>query len=173
MGSFEWNKHPGQRSNAIDRQRSRSELFNIISTRILYPQYSNRRVSPISSYLNPSLLLNNLDEGTHPFHLHGHKFWVLAQGDGDYKNTTVLDPNPIFRDTVAVRMSTSNGANAEGYGFTLIRFITDNPGAWALHCHITWHMEAGLLATFLVGGSVALQKQIDTAPAAWAALCST
>jgi len=90
-----------------------------------------------------------------------------------YKNTTVLDPNPVFRDTVAVRMSTLNSANAEGYGFTLIRFISDNPGAWALHCHITWHMEAGLLATILVGGSDALQKQIDSAPAAWAALCST
>jgi hypothetical protein len=64
-----------------------------------------------------------------------------------------------------------NCANAEGYGYTLIRFISNNPGAWALHCHITWHMEAGLLMTFLVGGSDGLQRQLDTAPPEWTALC--
>lgn len=51
---------------------------------------------------NASLLINNLDEGTHPFHLHGHKFWVLAQGDGVYKPSTPLAPTPVFRDTVSV-----------------------------------------------------------------------
>jgi FtsP/CotA-like multicopper oxidase with cupredoxin domain len=23
----------------------------------------------------------------------------------------------------------------------VIRFETDNPGLWALHCHVAWHME--------------------------------
>jgi len=51
-----------------------------------------------------SLLLNNLDEGTHPFHLHGHKFWVLAQGDGVYNASAIVqNTNPVFRDTVSVR----------------------------------------------------------------------
>jgi len=70
---------------------------------------------------------------------------------------------------------------AEGYGYTLIRFITDNPyfpylnllifsGAWALHCHITWHMEAGLLMTVLVGGSK-IGDMVTQAPPAWSNLC--
>ena len=24
------------------------------------------------------------------------------------------------------------------------RFTTDNPGPWFLHCHIDWHLEAGM-----------------------------
>jgi FtsP/CotA-like multicopper oxidase with cupredoxin domain len=35
------------------------------------------------------------------------------------------------------------------YAWSLIRFVADNPGLWALHCHIAWHMEAGLLMQFM------------------------
>ena len=124
------------------------------------------------AFLISSLLLNNLDEGTHPFHLHGHKFWVMAQGDGVYNSTVKNDLNPIQRDTVSVRIATPRGLlRVEGYGYTLIRFITDNPGAWALHCHITWHMEAGLLMTFLTGEG-RLPAIVAGAPSAWSGMCS-
>lgn len=88
------------------------------------------------------LVLNNYDDGAHPFHLHGHKFWVLAIGDSGYfqddyyDNDEVMNfDNPIFRDTV----------NIPGFGWAVIRFVVDNPGVWPFHCHIGWHMEAGLL----------------------------
>lgn len=91
------------------------------------------------------LVLNNYDDGAHPFHLHGHKFWVLAIGDSGYfqdgyyeanDNNQVMNfKNPIFRDTV----------NIPGFGWGVIRFVVDNPGVWPFHCHIGWHMEAGLL----------------------------
>jgi len=55
---------------------------------------------------NCSFLINNLDEGTHPFHRHGHKFWVLAQGDGVFNSSGPLDTKPVFRDTVSVRNGT-------------------------------------------------------------------
>jgi len=58
---------------------------------------------PYFHIFNSSFLLNNLDEGTHPFHLHGHKFWVLAQGDGDFNSSIPLAPNPVYRDTVSTR----------------------------------------------------------------------
>jgi FtsP/CotA-like multicopper oxidase with cupredoxin domain len=35
-----------------------------------------------------------------------------------------------------------------GFGWVVIRFITDNFGLWAFHCHIGWHMAAGLLMQF-------------------------
>jgi FtsP/CotA-like multicopper oxidase with cupredoxin domain len=47
--------------------------------------------------------------------------------------------NPLRRDTLTV----------EAYAWSLIRFVADNPGLWALHCHISWHMEAGLLFQFM------------------------
>ncbi|PPQ89788.1 hypothetical protein CVT25_008167 [Psilocybe cyanescens] len=45
--------------------------------------------------------------------------------------------NPPRRDVVGVKGST-----------VIIRFKADNPGPWFLHCHIDWHLEAGLAVVF-------------------------
>ncbi|KAG0051271.1 hypothetical protein BGZ83_003905 [Gryganskiella cystojenkinii] len=86
------------------------------------------------------LVLNNYDEGSHPFHFHGHTFSVLGWGDGSYiPGKTPLElTNPLRRDTITI----------PSYGWTVVRFVNDNPGLWTLHCHIDWHMEAGLLIQF-------------------------
>ena len=41
------------------------------------------------------LIIQNFDEGNHPMHLHGHKFWVLGQGHGMFPGyvTLGLEPN--------------------------------------------------------------------------------
>jgi len=31
----------------------------------------------------------------------------------------------------------------------VLRFVADNPGVYSFHCHIEWHIEAGLMATFI------------------------
>lgn len=100
------------------------------------------------------LILNNYDDASHPFHLHGHVFWILGEGDGSYisgvsqLNTT----NPPRRDTLTL----------PGFGWVAIRFITDNPGLWAFHCHIGWHMAAGLLMQFADLPSQIQQLQIPS-----------
>ena len=76
---------------------------------------------------------NNTDGGEHPMHLHGHTFWVLSTSDYPETNT------PILRDTISV----------PAQGWAHIRFVADNPGVWFLHCHIDWHLEAGLAAYFI------------------------
>ena len=52
----------------------------------------------------------------HPFHLHGHHFWVLGSGDGPY-NTTAASTfnlvNPMFRDTQTVPKG----------GWAVLRFV--------------------------------------------------
>src|SRR5579862_7003230 len=58
----------------------------------------------------------------------------------------------------------------EAYGFTLISFVADNPGAWAFHCHVSWHMEAGLLMTFL-SSAERIPAMVANAPAEWSAMC--
>jgi FtsP/CotA-like multicopper oxidase with cupredoxin domain len=101
------------------------------------------------------ILISNFDDGAHPYHLHGYKFSVLAQGHGQPPLTSVgaaidresLSPlydtldltNPLRRDTASV----------EGYGWILLRVVTDNPGQWGFHCHVSWHAEAGLLMQLL------------------------
>ncbi len=42
-------------------------------------------------------------------------------------------------------------------GSVIIRFKADNPGVNLFHCHIEWHVEAGLTATIIEAPDV-LQK---------------
>jgi FtsP/CotA-like multicopper oxidase with cupredoxin domain len=77
----------------------------------------------------------------HPIHLHGHDFYVLAQGTGNWSgdlSTLDLD-NPPRRDT----------ATLPGGGFLVLAFESDNPGAWLMHCHIPFHISQGLGLQFL------------------------
>lgn len=36
-------------------------------------------------------------------------------------------------------------------GYTIIRFIANNPGYWLFHCHIEFHVEVGMALVFKVG----------------------
>ncbi|KAJ7236237.1 Cupredoxin [Mycena rebaudengoi] len=53
-------------------------------------------------------------------------------------SATINTINPIRRDT--------SGAGAGG---TIFRFTTDKPGPWFFHCHIFWHMSAGLASVMV------------------------
>ncbi|KAG0365316.1 Cupredoxin [Gamsiella multidivaricata] len=87
------------------------------------------------------IILDNSLGDEHPFHLHGHTFQVIAQGKGMYEEgkTPINAVNPLRRDTATVPR----------YGYTVIRFKADNPGVWALHCHIEWHVTTGLVMQFI------------------------
>ncbi|KAL1948428.1 hypothetical protein VTO73DRAFT_12503 [Trametes versicolor] len=80
-------------------------------------------------------IIDNLDDGDHPFHLHGHKFWIVGTGAGRYQHQALDNKAPMLRDTLVI----------PAYTYTILRFVADNPGFWAFHCHIQWHMAAGLL----------------------------
>lgn len=67
----------------------------------------------------------------HPMHLHGFDFRVL-NGNGDYSPMkNVLDIMPMETDT--------------------IEFFANNEGDWFFHCHILYHMMAGMDRVFAVG----------------------
>ncbi|KAF2264478.1 hypothetical protein CC78DRAFT_580261 [Lojkania enalia] len=77
----------------------------------------------------------------HPIHLHGHDFYILGSGTGNWDGTTngLTFQNPTRRDT----------ATLPGGGYLLIAFPADNPGVWVMHCHIAWHASQGLSVQFL------------------------
>ncbi|KAI0321789.1 laccase 6 [Amylostereum chailletii] len=95
--------------------------------------------------------------GAHPFHLHGHTFDIVRVSNSNVTNLI----NPPRRDVVPI-----NGGN------TTFRFFSGNPGAWFLHCHIDWHLEAGLAIVF---GEAPEQNvvgdQAQIVPTAWSELC--
>ncbi|PSJ39017.1 copper resistance system multicopper oxidase [Allosphingosinicella deserti] len=62
---------------------------------------------------------------THPMHLHGH-FFEIVNGHGD------LQP---LKHTVRVLPG----------GFVDLDLTADAPGDWAFHCHLLYHMHAGMM----------------------------
>lgn len=86
------------------------------------------------------LIVNSLDDGSHPFHMHGHRFWVLSSGDGHFvgDSSSLNTTSVMRRDTLQI----------PSYGHAVLRLSTQNAGVWAFHCHISWHMQLGLLMTF-------------------------
>ncbi|GFP60572.1 laccase-2 [Trichoderma asperellum] len=78
---------------------------------------------------------------SHPVHLHGFDFYILAQGTGTYSDSVTLNTdNPPRRDVAMLPAS----------GFLVLAFETDNPGAWLMHCHIGWHTSEGFALQWIV-----------------------
>lgn len=124
---------------------------------------------PYGTYTQPHILkhnevieiiLNNEDDGKHPFHLHGHNFQLVHRSEEDagaYDSSSTdlaIPKSPMRRDTVVV----------EPNGNLVLRFRSDNPGVWLFHCHIEWHMDQGLIAT-IIEAPEALQGLAEKIPA--------
>ncbi|MGV7301734.1 multicopper oxidase family protein [Mycobacterium kansasii] len=72
-----------------------------------------------------SLTFDNTTMMWHPMHLHGHTFQMIRPDGtpGPRKDTLVVLPDQKLRAVL----------------------LADNPGSWVLHCHNTYHQEAGMM----------------------------
>lgn len=105
-----------------------------------YPDSPQWNVYNFGSNSSVRIHLKNTGPAAHPMHLHGHNFHVLNVGTGTWDGVTVINPaNPQRRDVQLVPAG----------GFLVLQIETDNPGAWPFHCHIAWHVSAGLYITVL------------------------
>jgi FtsP/CotA-like multicopper oxidase with cupredoxin domain len=84
---------------------------------------------PIAQGERVELLFVNQTPMPHPMHLHGHEFQVMAINDRQFAGAV--------RDTVMVPPATR----------VLVAFDANNPGHWALHCHLLYHLDAGMFTT--------------------------
>ncbi len=75
------------------------------------------------------LVFQNRTPMPHPMHLHGHEFQVV-EIDGKRFLGAV-------RDTVLVPPKTR----------VVVAFDANNPGLWAMHCHLLYHLDAGMFTT--------------------------
>lgn len=90
---------------------------------------------------------------SHPIHLHGHDFYVVGQGFGNYDNET--DPESF--NLVDAQML--NTLQVPTGGWAAIRFVANNPGVWVMHCHFEAHSALGFDMVFLTqDGSEDSQK---------------
>ena len=63
---------------------------------------------------------------SHPMHLHGHSFQVVDINGKAFQGA--------LRDSVLVPPATT----------VKVVFDADNPGTWYVHCHVLWHLAAGM-----------------------------
>ncbi|GME51964.1 Multicopper oxidase type 1 [Neofusicoccum parvum] len=89
------------------------------------------------------VVYNNIP-APHPMHLHGHNFWVLADGVGTWDGTVANPNNPQRRDVHILQP-----AQGDSPGYMVVQIELDNPGIWPFHCHIAWHVSAGLYLNVL------------------------
>ncbi|RFU25470.1 hypothetical protein B7463_g10872, partial [Scytalidium lignicola] len=142
--SFRPDVHSSMLERFVDSYGSTQEILSAAQKAF---HHRTEKVLQIEGIKTVDILMQNVNEGNHPIHLHGYKFFILGQGHGYFDQSTYdsIDVgNPLRRDT----------ASLEGYGWMLIRIVTDNPGLWALHCHISWHSEAGLQMQLLTRGDI-------------------
>ena len=109
-------------------------------------------------FVDESLTVFEFDAETiHPIHMHGHAYSIVSMDTPDDSTipTTAeyiqkLDEEgkiernfdkPPIKDTVVVPDS----------GYTVLRFIANNPGVWMVHCHLDFHMETGMGFVLKVG----------------------
>lgn len=122
-GNFEWQTN-GQayRANYNDPL-----LYKVAAGQTEFPedpQYNTYNMGDSSAVV---LNVTNLTPFTHPFHLHGHTFFVLGVGGaGTVWDDSVVEPeNPMRRDTQIIPSGR----------FAALQFEGDNPGGMYLSLH--------------------------------------
>ncbi|MCV7351605.1 multicopper oxidase family protein [Mycobacterium parmense] len=90
-------------------------------------QYPHDSPLTIKQGQRATLTFANATMMWHPMHLHGHTFQVMDSHGalGPRKDTTIV--LPMREVSVAL--------------------VADNPGIWMMHCHNTYHQEAGMMTT--------------------------
>ncbi|HRI13296.1 MAG TPA: multicopper oxidase domain-containing protein [Verrucomicrobiota bacterium] len=88
--------------------------------------YPNRDALVVRRGERVQMIMTNQTQMGHPMHLHGHDFQVVAI-DGEQLSGAL-------RDTVMVPPGSS----------VTIAFDADNPGVWAFHCHLLYHLASGM-----------------------------
>lgn len=106
---------------------------------------------------------------SHPIHLHGHHYHVVAVGYGEYNETSgegILPTRDIecaegSSNRICIKPTWKNGSEPQvsldeytirkdtvmlpGLGYVVVQFKSTNPGWWLLHCHMLPHQAEGMI----------------------------
>ena len=102
-------------------------MINNVSLNVSDPSNEKAQVH-VKSGQRVALKFVNETPMSHPMHLHGHAFEVVAINGQRFTGA--------LRDSILVPGKTS----------VTVEFDANNPGLWYVHCHILWHLAAGMAA---------------------------
>jgi FtsP/CotA-like multicopper oxidase with cupredoxin domain len=89
--------------------------------------WDNRDTLKVRAGQRVAITFHNTTMMSHPMHLHGHHFQVIAFNGKAFQGA--------MRDTVQVPPMAK----------VTIAFDADNPGRWLMHCHNEYHQAAGMM----------------------------
>ncbi|KAJ8535033.1 hypothetical protein ON010_g13706 [Phytophthora cinnamomi] len=125
------------------------------------------------------VLVNDMNE-QHPFHLHTHSPWVVGSGTAsvdEIRNNTLPElklEGAMPRDVYTVPPCTYNESGVcSDVGYLVLRFTADNPGVWIFHCHIDWHLDAGLAMVFVEGEEQLQEKGVNAFSNSMLSVCGS
>jgi FtsP/CotA-like multicopper oxidase with cupredoxin domain len=84
---------------------------------------------PIAKGERVELVMINRTGMSHPMHLHGHPFQIVEIDGKRFAGA--------IRDTVLVPPGRR----------VVVAFDANNPGLWAFHCHLLYHLDTGMFTT--------------------------
>ncbi len=97
--------------------------------------YPNRNSLDVRKGDAVEMVFTNATGMGHPMHLHGHDFQVV-EIDGEAVNGAM-------RDTIEI----------PPHSTIKVAFSANNPGIWALHCHIIYHLATGMFTVLKYNGA--------------------
>ncbi|XP_036233665.2 uncharacterized protein Mco4 [Bactrocera oleae] len=128
-------------------------------------------VIEVPAFKDVEFVISSTTETAHPIHLHGYTFRVV--GIGVLGVDRIQNIEEIDRRTPLPRRERGaplkDTVQVPAYGYTILRFYTDSPGYWILHCHISTHSEMGMAAVLRVG----VHKEMKTCPVSNCGLCNS
>jgi FtsP/CotA-like multicopper oxidase with cupredoxin domain len=112
------------------------------------------------------IVLINYDGQQHPWHLHGHLKHIVGYGwlrpdkwkkKHTYAGTALVNGTfqynaseyglaEYYQETRA--KAVVDTITIAPYSFIVFRILVDNPGPWVFHCHMEYHISAGLAMIF-------------------------
>jgi FtsP/CotA-like multicopper oxidase with cupredoxin domain len=97
--------------------------------------YPNRDSLDVKEGERVEILFRNDTNMSHPMHLHGHDFQVVEIDgkplNGALRDTLLVPPRSVIK----------------------VHFDANNPGLWAFHCHILYHLATGMFTVLKYEGA--------------------
>lgn len=142
IGYFHWTiNSTAINSSSLYLNWENPTFLKIFNGDSIFPaNYSVQPVTVVDKWVYWVIVDKSNTGATHPIHLHGHDFFVLAQDTGLWSTDVALNTdNPPRRDV----------ASLPANGYLVLAWQSDNPGSWLMHCHIAWHASEGLAMQFV------------------------
>lgn len=108
--------------------------------------YPNREALDVKEGERVEITFTNTTQMGHPMHLHGHDYQVVE-----------IDSEKVsgaMRDTILIPPSST----------IKIAFDANNPGLWAFHCHLLYHLATGMFTVLKYDTADLSQWQPEKSP---------